>query len=448
MKEILTIPEHALEKIIKKLEREELLYEANKKFPLLKTAIEKTYGISPRFKADDDDDLHDFIVNTLTKQFADQESIVVESQNADLLAKSKTGFIPKKDLLAIYESMTGKRSFTGSAKLLAEEIIALRGKVVPPQEQAKLDVVARQQRQAQDFLSRIGKESREATTTAFGRPTRFDIVEGSQEIRPNLLTRMKEYEQRQRLGLGEVPTKPELKRLAKQDKKSFRGFDEDLYAEREQRRRKAVEDLLTAPREPLRAEEEQYRKVLEATLKEEKKPRGRPKKEPQPDPRQTKLPFAKGRGVEREFYPKLVPFGAIMISPAQLFYYKLLRVREPTKHSIRGMPDVRVSDDMVHILMKIINGGSPSMTELKALSDDERTIYDAIIMKAKLHKEMPNTSTQSIDKLKKRLELCEGEWNAGNDNTLIKKELNSIIRQLTELKAITEQEGRKYLKQF
>jgi hypothetical protein len=98
--------------------------------------------------------------------------------------------------------------------------------------------------------------------------------------------------------------------------------------------------------------------------------------------------------------------------------------------------------------MKIINGGTPSMTELKALSENEKSLYDAVITKAKLHKELPNTSTQSIDKLKKRLELCEGEWNAGNDNALIKKELNSIIRQLTELKAISEVDGRKYLKQF
>jgi hypothetical protein len=267
-----------------------------------------------------------------------------------------------------------------------------------------------------------------------------------------LLTRLKEEEQLQRAGLGDIPTVPERKRTAKQARIGFKGFDEDLYASREQLRKKALKGLL----EPPTKEEEEYTRLIEATLKEAakpKKPVGRPKKEIKQVEGQSKItPFAKGKGVERQFYPKLVPFGAIMISPAQLFYYKLLRVREPTKHSIRGMPDVRVSDDMVYILMKIINGGTPSMTELKALSEDEKTIYDAIIMKAKLHKEMPNTYEQSIassiSKLKKRLELCEGEWNAGNDNTKIKKELNSIIRQLTELKAITEVEGRNYLKQF
>jgi hypothetical protein len=423
MKEIMSIPEHKLEKIIKYLEKDNMLYEANKKFPLIKTAIEKTYGVNPRFtKAGDEEDLYMFIYNTLTKQFQEKEETPVivasvASKNSDLLAKSKTGFIPKSKLMAIYSSITGKKSFVGTAPQLANEIIRLRELEVPtdtrsvrtysssivgkpfalqqePAEQdlggfrrrgrptkeeaefKKLVKVGEQrvkQQEAQDFLSRIGRESKEVTTSAFGEPIKYKITEGSKQIRPNLLTKMKEYEQQQ----------------------------------------VALEDV---------------------------KP---PKKSVQ-----TKLPFAKGKGVEREFYPKLVPFGAITISPAQLFYYKLLRVREPTKHSIRGMPDVRVSEDMVYILMKIINGGTPSMTELKALSENEKSLYDAVITKAKLHKELPNTSTQSIDKLKRRLELCEGEWNAGNDNTLIKKELNSIIRQLTELKAISEVEGRKYLKQF
>ena len=335
----------------------------------------------------------------------------------------------------------------------------------------------------QDFLSRIGKESREATTTTFGKPTgvprvtatfgprgevltetyktpeearlRYD-PSGKNYVRPNILTRMKEYEKGRQAGRAEfieTPTKAELKKTAKEAKKTFKGFDEDLYAAREQRREKALQDILAPPT----PDELQFARLREATLREEakqeKRPVGRPKKEIPQVAGQSKItPFAKGKGVEREFYPKLVPFGAIMISPAQLFYYKLLRVRDGTKHSIRGMPDVRVSEDMVHILMKIINGSTPSMTELKALSEDEKTIYDAIIMKAKLHKEMPNTYEQSIqssiNKLKKRLELCEGEWNAGNNNTLIKKELNSIIRQLTELKAISEVDGRKYLKQF
>ena len=68
MKEIMSIPEDKLEKIIKYLEAENdpdnmnLLYQANKKFPLLKSAIERTYGVKPRFlNAGDEDNLYLFI---------------------------------------------------------------------------------------------------------------------------------------------------------------------------------------------------------------------------------------------------------------------------------------------------------------------------------------------------------------------------------------------------
>ena len=384
MKEILTIPESALEKIIKYLDKDKMLYEANKKFSLIKSSIEKTYGVNPRFKAGDENDLYMFIYNTLTKQFEEKEQAPVivasvSSKNIDLLSKSKTGFIPKSKLMTIYSSITGKKSFVGTATQLANEIIRLR----------ELEPT---------FDTRSVKTY---SSALIGKP--FNIGQPSPE----------------------------------QDLTGFK-----------KKGRPAISDELKA----MRAEEANTRAFLKA--EEKKKLKSVLKKvgnisSPPVSPRQTTITsFVKGKGVEREFYPKLVPFGAITISPAQLFYYKQLRVREPTKHSIRGMPDIRVSDDMVYILMKIINGGIPSMTELKALSEDEKSLYDAVITKAKLHKEMPNTSPQSIDKLKKRLELCEGEWNAGNDNTKIKKELNSIIRQLTELKAITEVEGRKYLKQF
>lgn len=413
MKEIMEIPEHKLEKIIKYLEKDNLLYEANKKFPLIKSAIAKTYGVSPRFtKAGDEDDLYMFIYNTLTRQFQEEEkpkeAIVVATKNSDLIAKSKTGFIPKSKLLVIYRNITGKKSFAGTSTALVNEIIRLREK-----DESVAESVTRTSYKGTTPFA-FTREQPEQDLGGFpqpkkkGRPTKEEaeykkllkageqakkqgeaqaflsgIAQSAKSVSPNLLRVMKEYERRQAEGIFDEPPQEDIPRKGKV---------------------------------------------------------------------QTKIPFAKGKGVEREFYPKLVPFGAIMISPAQLFYYKVLRVREPTKHSIRGMPDVRVSEDMVHILMKIINGATPSMTELKALGDDEKTIYDAIIMKAKLHKEMPNTYEQSleasINKLKKRLELCEGEWNAGNDNTKIKKELNSIIRQLTELKAITEKEGRIYLKQF
>jgi hypothetical protein len=151
----------------------------------------------------------------------------------------------------------------------------------------------------------------------------------------------------------------------------------------------------------------------------------------------------KGNGFE-----KLADFGAIKISPAQLQLYDVLRVREPSKHSIRGLPDTKVSKDMVYILSKVMKGQSPSQTELNALSPKERSMYDAVVWKAKLHTQVPHTADSSIAELKRRLSLLEGEVQAGNTNKDIKKELNSVVRQLIELRAISTQHGRNYLKQF
>jgi hypothetical protein len=312
--------------------------------------------------------------------------------------------------MAIYSGITGKKSFTGTAPQLANEIIRLREQGVPVSDTRSVKTY---------------------TSSIFGKP--FPFLKTEQQVPEQPEQDLGGFPQPKKRGR---PTKEEQQKKAEEEARANLEKSREASSFLQEAVRKAQQARTKA------RQEEDYQKVLAATLQAEK-----PKAKVQ-----TKSPFAKGKGVEREFYPKLVPFGAIMISPAQLFYYKLLRVREPTKHSIRGMPDVRVSEDMVHILMKIINGGTPSMTELKALSDDEKTIYDDIIMKAKLHKEMPQSYAQSgessINKLKKRLELLEGEWSAGNDNTLIKKELNSVIRQLTELKAISEVEGRKYLKQF
>lgn len=497
MKEIMSIPEHKLEKIIKYLEKDNMLYEANKKFPLIKTAIEKTYGVNPRFtKAGDEEDLYMFIYNTLTKQFQEKEEtqgLTVESKNADLLAPSKTGFISKLKLLAIYQSMTGKKSFTGSSKQLAEEIIKLREKdesVKPAYAESVRSLETRRTGASRrtDLSKKPFGFTREEpeqeqdlggfpTPKKRGRPTKAEQEAKAEEAARANLEKSREASSFLR---DAVQKAQQTRTKARQEEDYQRVLAATLQAQQAEARAdtkrrqevgstmadmvKEIEARAEAKRIQDKRAEIEARVSLERARQEARAPillpqpppppsrRGRPKKEIPIDPRQTKIGFAKGKGVEREFYPKLVPFGAIMISPAQLFYYKLLRVRDGTKHSIRGMPDVRVSEDMVHILMKIINGSTPSMTELKALSEDEKTIYDAIIMKAKLHKEMPNTYEQSIqssiNKLKKRLELCEGEWKAGNDNTLIKKELNSIIRQLTELKAISEVDGRKYLKQF
>lgn len=77
------------------------------------------------------------ITHNVTMLYSEIEKIhkdtpVVEKDplSMDLLSNStNNGFVHKKDLLPIYNSITGKKSFNGPVKKLVEEIIQLRKKI-------------------------------------------------------------------------------------------------------------------------------------------------------------------------------------------------------------------------------------------------------------------------------------------------------------------------------
>ena len=65
-------------------------------------------------------------------------------------------------------------------------------------------------------------------------------------------------------------------------------------------------------------------------------------------------------GVGVKEYPKLVQFGKIYISADELYYKNILKIRNYKKHAIVGIPNVKVSEDLATILLKIIDGGKIS----------------------------------------------------------------------------------------
>jgi hypothetical protein len=74
------------------------------------------------------------------------------------------------------------------------------------------------------------------------------------------------------------------------------------------------------------------------------------------------------RGVGVKEYPKLVQFGKIYISADELYYKNILKVRNYKKHAIVGIPNIKVSEDLASILLKIIDGGKVSKSNLNLLS--------------------------------------------------------------------------------
>ena len=123
-------------------------------------------------------------------------------------------------------------------------------------------------------------------------------------------------------------------------------------------------------------------------------------------------------------------FGKVCISPDDLYYKNMLRIRLHNKRSILGMPDIRVSDSLATIIMKIVDGNRVTKSDLSVLSKKDKMIYDKLMVVSGLHKTVDNSFNESAEEMKQRLRLIEGEIGAGNDNPLLMKESHQLLHSM------------------
>ena len=65
-----------------------------------------------------------------------------------------------------------------------------------------------------------------------------------------------------------------------------------------------------------------------------------------------------------------------------------------------------------------------------------------------LHKKFNSNHNETINTLKQKFSVCEGQILSGNNNPEVLKELKDILLQLHHLNAISLSSVKKYLKQF
>ena len=98
--------------------------------------------------------------------------------------------------------------------------------------------------------------------------------------------------------------------------------------------------------------------------------------------------------------------------------------------------------------MKILKGQEPTALEFKKLQLNEKPLFDTLIYHSKLHKlnpNLPNSAENTLRELKHRLNLLEGEINAGNNNNDIKKEIHTVVHRLVGMGALNHSLARGYL---
>ena len=155
-------------------------------------------------------------------------------------------------------------------------------------------------------------------------------------------------------------------------------------------------------------------------------------------------PTMSGIGVHLRRLPSVVQFGKIHIKPSNLYYENILSVRTSTGQALRAYKDEKISNHLASLIIKLLEGGTVSKNDLRSLSEKEVMIYDNLIRRSQLHKELDNSWDETAIKMKKRFEILEGEYYAGNDNPLIKQELHELLFKMGNAKIITPHEASRY----
>jgi hypothetical protein len=108
---------------------------------------------------------------------------------------------------------------------------------------------------------------------------------------------------------------------------------------------------------------------------------------------------------------------------------------------------MKVSDNFVEIILNLFGERVPTKNEISNLKLGEKEIFDILLIISGLHKNnIANSNNATVDALKNRLELIEGQIQAGNDNKELLKDLYTVLYKLNHIGAITVYQAREHYK--
>jgi hypothetical protein len=116
--------------------------------------------------------------------------------------------------------------------------------------------------------------------------------------------------------------------------------------------------------------------------------------------------------------------------------------------SIAGLKNTKVSEKFVKIIMGMVEGIHPTVSEINGLSVAEKQLYDRLIHLAGLNKMIPHTQDKTVTDLKKRMKLIEAEISAGNNSPILLQELYVIVHSLKDFGVLSQKDIKQYLSQF
>jgi len=154
-----------------------------------------------------------------------------------------------------------------------------------------------------------------------------------------------------------------------------------------------------------------------------------------------------GYGIQK--LPSMCQFGKIYINIDKLYHNNILSVFNHNKNKILGFPNSRVSDSFVSLIMKICKNEHVAPRDINNLNVGEKEVFDHLLYISKLNKELKSASgDQTIEKLKNRLQIIEGEIESGNNNPEILRDLYDVLTKMVNFNLISQSEFKRYYKQM
>jgi len=154
----------------------------------------------------------------------------------------------------------------------------------------------------------------------------------------------------------------------------------------------------------------------------------------------------RGSGLTRK-HDKVVPFGRVDIHPQRLFYDNVLKITKNGR-AVTGMPNVKVSDAFGDVVLSVLKGQTPTLSAFKRMTAEDKKLYDMLVFASGLQKDVETVGSGVKQELKKRLELIEGEIQAGNSNPLLIKEARQVLHRMAQMRMVSRPKAVAHLKQL
>jgi hypothetical protein len=209
---------------------------------------------------------------------------------------------------------------------------------------------------------------------------------------------------------------------------------------------KYFKDYFSKPKEEPKEEPQDGEGLTGKALQGFKKPGKSRKLKKSNKTNKTKKKPVVQKGASVKTVPTHCQFGKTIILLNKLYQNNILSVKDSNNINIQGIPNSKVSDKFVNIILSICNDEEVNKKDIDTLSEKDFILINVLMKKAGLTKKYNIDNTKAIKLLKDRLELVEGEILAGNTNEEIKKELYDIVFKLANIGATNLSSSRKYYK--